>query len=77
MVWELNPGGGEICVHPDQPDAHPASCTMGTESLPKLKQPGLGADLPPPSNTEVLNAHLSACIGMPWGELCRTSSGIC
>jgi hypothetical protein len=26
-----NPGGGEIFrIHPDQPGAHPASCTVGT-----------------------------------------------
>jgi len=28
---------------------------MGTGSFPRLKQPGLVADLPPPSSTEVLN----------------------
>ena len=37
------------------PEAHPASCTMGTGSFPRLKQPGLGADLPPSSSTEVSN----------------------
>jgi hypothetical protein len=27
--------------------AHPASCTMGTGSLPGVKRPGRGADHPP------------------------------
>jgi hypothetical protein len=35
------------------PGAHPASCTMGTGSLPGVKRPGLGADHPPPSSAEV------------------------
>ena len=29
------------------PDAHPASCTMGTGSLPEANRPGRGADHPP------------------------------
>jgi hypothetical protein len=29
--------------------AHPASCTMGTESFLGVKRPGRGADHPPPS----------------------------
>jgi hypothetical protein len=33
--------------------AHPASCTMGTGSLPGVKRPGRGADYQPPSNAEV------------------------
>jgi hypothetical protein len=33
--------------------AHPASCTMGTGSLPGVKLPGRGADHPPPSSAEV------------------------
>jgi len=32
------------------PGAHPASYTMGTWSLPKLKRPGRGADHPPASS---------------------------
>jgi hypothetical protein len=35
------------------PGAHPASCTMGTGSLPGVKRPGRGADQPPPSSAEV------------------------
>jgi hypothetical protein len=29
------------------PEAHPASCTMGTGSFPGVKRPGRGADHPP------------------------------
>ena len=29
------------------PGAHPASCTMGTGSLPRVKRPGRGVDHPP------------------------------
>jgi hypothetical protein len=29
------------------PEAHPASCTMGTRSFPGVKRPGRGADHPP------------------------------
>jgi hypothetical protein len=29
------------------PEAHPASCTMGTGSFPGVKQSGRGADHPP------------------------------
>jgi hypothetical protein len=35
------------------PGAHPASYTMGTGSFPEVKRPGLGADHPLPSSTEV------------------------
>jgi hypothetical protein len=35
------------------PEAHPASYTMGTGSFPGVKQPGHGADHPPPSSAEV------------------------
>ena len=31
------------------PGAYPVSCTMGTRSFPGVKQPGHGADHPPPS----------------------------
>ena len=32
------------------PEAHPASCTMGTGSFPGVKRPGRGADPPPLSS---------------------------
>ena len=35
------------------PGAHPASITIGTRSLPGLKQPGRGVDHPPPSSAKV------------------------
>jgi hypothetical protein len=35
------------------PEAHPASCTMGTGSFPGVKRPGRGADHPSPSSAEV------------------------
>jgi hypothetical protein len=35
------------------PEAHPASCTMGTGSFPGVKRPGRCADHPPPSSAEV------------------------
>jgi hypothetical protein len=36
------------------PEAHPASCTMGTGSFPGVKRPGRGADHPAPSSAEVM-----------------------
>jgi hypothetical protein len=51
-----NPGGGEIFEHVQTgPGAHPASCTMGTESFSEVKRPGRGADHPPPPSAEVEN----------------------
>jgi hypothetical protein len=35
--------------------AHPVSCTMGPGSFPGVKQPGRGADHPPPPSVEVEN----------------------
>jgi hypothetical protein len=35
------------------PGAHPASCTVGTWSFLGVKQPGFGADHPPPSGAKV------------------------
>ena len=35
------------------PETHPASYTMGTESLPGLKRPASGVDHPPQSSAEV------------------------
>jgi hypothetical protein len=40
-------------VHQTGPEAHPASCAMGTGSFPGVKRPGRGADHPPPSSAEV------------------------
>ena len=35
------------------PEAHPASCTMVTESFPGVKRPGRGVDQPLPCSVEV------------------------
>jgi len=35
------------------PGAHPASCTKGTGSLPRVKRPGCGVDHPPTYSAEV------------------------
>jgi hypothetical protein len=52
------------------PGAHPASCTMGTESFPAVKRPGRGADHPPPSSAEVTNDYFhSGRSGPVIGEL--------
>jgi hypothetical protein len=49
-----NPGGVRFFAHVQTgTGAHPASCTMGTGSFPGVKQPGRGADHPPPSSAEV------------------------
>ena len=44
-----NPGGKSRFSASVQtgPGAHPASCTMGTESFPGVKRPGRGVDHPP------------------------------
>ena len=44
-----NPGGARLSASVQTgPGAHPASCTMGTGSLPGVMRPGRGADHPPP-----------------------------
>jgi hypothetical protein len=50
-----NPGGGaRFFAHVQTgPEAHPASCTMGTGSFPGVKRPGRGADHPLSSSAEV------------------------
>jgi hypothetical protein len=54
MHWGSNPISGEIFhTYPEGPEAHPASYTIGTGSLPGIKQPGHGIDYPPPSSAEV------------------------
>ena len=53
MDWTVqgsNPGAGEIFRAVEtNPNAHPASCTMGSGSFSGVKQPECGADHPPPS----------------------------
>jgi hypothetical protein len=46
-VRESNPGRAIFFAHVHTgPGAHPASCTMGTGSMPGVKRPGRGADHP-------------------------------
>jgi hypothetical protein len=48
------PVGARFFAHVQTaPGAHPVSCTMGTGSFPGVKQPGNGADHPPPPSAEV------------------------
>jgi hypothetical protein len=50
------PVGARFFAHAQTgPEAHPASCTMGKGSFPRVKQPGLGADHQPPPSIEVEN----------------------
>jgi len=55
------------------PGAHPASCTMGTESLSLgVKHPGHGVDCPPPSSAEVIETvelYLYSPSGPSWPVL--------
>jgi hypothetical protein len=48
------PVGARFFAHVQTgPVAHPASCTISTESVPGVKRPGRGADHPLPSSAEV------------------------
>ena len=64
-------GGGARLSAPVQtgPEAHPASCTMGTGSFPGEKRPGRGADHPPPSKCrgqERVGLYLCSPSGPAW-----------
>jgi hypothetical protein len=51
------------------PEAHPASCKMGTGSFPGVKRPGCGADHPPPPSAEIENEESHTCtppLGLWW-----------
>jgi hypothetical protein len=48
--------------------AHPASHTMGTGSLPRVKRPGRGVDHPPPSSAEV-KERVELYLYSPFGSL--------
>jgi hypothetical protein len=66
-VWPLKKADSYSCLSGDQipvgvrffahvqtgPEAHPESCTMGTEFFPGVKLLGRGADNPLPSSAEV------------------------
>jgi len=54
------------------PEAHPASCTMGTGSFSGVKRPRRGVDHPPPSTAEVkgsVQLHLYSPSGPSWPVL--------
>jgi hypothetical protein len=72
-VWRLatgwtvrgsNPGGGRYFRHPcRRPEAHPASCKMGTWSFTGVKPKGGGADHKTPSSVEVKEiVQLQLCL---------------
>jgi hypothetical protein len=48
-------GAGFLAHVQTGPGAHPASCTMGTGSFPRVKRPGRGSVHPPPPSAEVEN----------------------
>ena len=51
---------------------HPASCTMGTGSLPGVKRPGRGVEHPPTSKAEVkerVDLYLYSTSGPSWPVL--------
>ena len=53
-VWGSNPGGGEISATVETgPGAHPASCTIGTESFQGIKRPVRDVGHPPLPSAEV------------------------
>ena len=57
------------------PGAHPASCTMGAGSLPRVKRPGRGADHPlPPKRRghKRVELYLYSPSGPSWPVIGRT-----
>ena len=51
------------------PEAHSASCTMGTGSFPGVKEPGRGVDHPPSSSAAVKERvvlYLYSTSGLSW-----------
>ena len=55
-VWDSNLGGGKIFhAHPEQPEAHPPSSTMGMGSFPAVQWPGHGIGYSPPFSAKVAN----------------------
>jgi hypothetical protein len=52
--WNRIPVGARFFAQVQTgPRAHPAACTVGTGSFPRVKRPGRGADHPSPSSAEV------------------------
>jgi hypothetical protein len=57
--------------------AHPASCTMGTGSFPRVNRPGRGVDHPPLPSAEVkeiVNLYFYSPSGPSWPVIGRTSA---
>jgi hypothetical protein len=57
------------------PGAYPASCTMGTGTLPEIKLPGRGVDHQPPSVAEVegrVELYIYFPSGPSWPVIGRT-----
>ena len=57
------------------PGAHPASCTMGIWSFPRVERPGRGAEHPPPSKRrghERVGLYLYSPSGPQWPVIGRT-----
>jgi hypothetical protein len=64
-VRGMNLSRGKIfCACPDQPEAHPASCTMVTKSFLVVQWLGHGTAHPLPSSTKVANG-LQLCLRPP------------
>jgi len=59
VIQGLNPVEAKFAPVQTSPRAHPASHTMGTGSLPQVKQSGHGISRPPPSGAEVKGVQLS------------------
>ena len=75
-VLGSNPGGARFSA-PVQTGsgAHPASCTRGTGSFLGVKQPGRGADHPPPSKCqghEGVGLYLYSPSGPQWPVIGKT-----
>ena len=73
---ESRRGGARFSAHAQTgPEAHPASCTMGTGSFPGVKRPGRGVDHPLPSKRrghERVELYLNSPSGPQWPVIGRT-----
>ena len=64
-VWASNPGGARFFAPVQTDPGDPASYTVGTRSLPRVKLSGHGTDHPPLSNTEVTE-RVELCLYCLW-----------
>jgi hypothetical protein len=59
----LGIGSKIFCACPEEPKAHPASCTISTRSFLVVQWLGHGSDHPPPSSNKVANGlELYLCL---------------